>query len=490
MALKPGHAANRHPEMASAARLLARIVTAVLLAQFVAGSALAQRAAEEIAIIDGVLDDGTQWAFAKPADWNGTLILDLDGASFISRRGGSSVQPDQAVDESATVARYFSGFNAWLIERGYAYGGITREPVGYDYPLAVDYLLLAREQAASAWGEPVRTLVTGGSRGAFAARKALELRPDVFDGGLISAGGGAGEIAVLNNKLNALFVLKTLVDPGSPLKLVNIDAGAESEALSALVARAASSPEGRARLALASAVVQMPRWTSARSPRPAPDDYESQLDQMQASWGFAIAVPVRAAVERLAGGNVSWNTGVDYARLLAISARDAMVRYFYEAAGLSLAEDLSRLAAAPRIEADRAAVERAERLMTYTGRISDPLINVDNDDPVDPMSDKLVYRDLLRETGADHLFRILWSDRPGHGGMSGLDKAVGMSLLVDYLGQGEWGDLSLPALRARAEEIRGATEVDLGELYLYEPGDIPPAASVWDASDWGSYGVD
>jgi predicted peptidase len=81
----------------------------------------------------------------------------------------------------------------------------------------------AAQQSAKAWGEPERTLVAGGSRGAFAGRKALELRPDVFDGGLISAGGGAGEIAVLNNKLNAVFVLKTLVNPDSPMTLVNVD---------------------------------------------------------------------------------------------------------------------------------------------------------------------------------------------------------------------------------------------------------------------------
>jgi len=419
-------------------------------------------------LIDGTFDDGTQWAVAKPDNWNGTVIVDLDGAS---------------------IAGSARGFNAWLLERGFAYGGINRGPVGYDFPRAVAYLVEVRNRAAQSWGEPDRTLVTGGSRGAFAARKALELSPDVFDGGLVSAGGGAGEIAVLNNKLNAVFVLKTLVDPGAPLKLVDIDAQSESQALSALVVRAAETPAGRARLALASAVVQMARWTDARSPRPADDDYAAQLEQMLASWSFAIAVPVRAAVEQLAGGNVSWNTGVDYAALLASSGRAERVASLYRSADLDLAEDLRTLAAAPRISADAEAVARAERLMTYTGRISDPLVNVDNDDPVDPLSDKLAYRDLLRENGSGHLFQMLWSDRPGHGGMSALDRAVGFSLLIDYLDDGEWGDMSLAGLRARADAIRADTGIDLGELSLYEPRDVPPAASRWDASDWGSYAV-
>jgi hypothetical protein len=295
---------------------------------------------------------------------------------------------------------------------------------------------------------------------------------------------------VLNNKLNAVFVLKTLVDPDSAMTLVNIDSQVENQALTALVTLAGSTPAGRARLALASAIVQMPRWTNARGPKPAADDYAAQLEQMQSSWGFSIAIPVRAAVEQLAGGNVSWNAGVDYTHLLEISGRQAMVEALYDTAGISLERDLQTLAAAPRIAADPAAVARAEQLMTYTGKISDPLVNVDNDDPVDPMSDKLAYRNLLRDNGADDLFQILWSDRPGHGGMSSLDRAVGFSLLIDYLDNGEWGDVSLPALQARADAIRAATDLDLGELYLYEPANIPPPASIWDARDWGTYSAD
>jgi hypothetical protein len=450
----------------------------------------AENSSAEVEIIRGTLDDGTLWALARPTNWNGSLILDLDGANFLARRPRPDAAAPPDDDPRPTIPSYFSGLNAWLLERGYAYGGITREPVGYDYPRAVEYMLSARARAVEAWGEPTRTLVLGVSRGAFAGRKALELRPEIFDGGLIAAGGGAGEIAVLNNKLNAVFVLKTLVDDAAPLTLVNVDAQAEMGALSALVTQAGSTPQGRARLALASAIVQMARWTDPASPKPDAGDYEAQLAQMQSSWAFAIAVPVRAAVERLAGGNVSWNTGVDYSQLLRRSGREDMVRWFYEAAGLSLADDLQRLAAAPRISADPEAVSRAEQLMTYTGRISDPLVNVDNDDPVDPMSDKLVYRDLLRRMGTDHLFRLLWSDRPGHVGMSALDRAVGFSLLIDYLDTGDWGDLGLPALRSRAEQIRQGTEYDLGELYLYEPSDIPPAASTWDVSDWGSYAIE
>lgn len=441
----------------------------------------------ELAVIGGYFEDGTQWAIAKPANYKGNLILDLDGANFMVVRAPRPGQDNVVAELPMTIDARFNGFNAWLLEQGYAYGGITREPVGYDFPKAVDMLVQARDEVIAAWGEPVRTLALGISRGSFAARKALELYPDIFTGGLIAAGGGAGEIAVLNNKLNALFVLKTLVDPQSPLTLVNIDVQTETKGLTDLLAMAMATPAGQARLALASAVIQFAPWTNARAPKPAPEDFEAQFEQIASAWGFAIAVPVRAGVEKIAGGNVSWNTHADYAELLMRSGRMAMVNHFYDKAELDLQADLKTLAQTPRISADPAALRRAEPLMTYSGKISAPVVNVDNDDPVDPLSDKLAYRDLLESTGNGNLLRILWSDSAGHVGMSGLDRATGFQLLIDRIDQGMWADTSLPSLQARAAAIRQNSKTELGASTLFEPVDIPPPANTWDGTDWGTY---
>ena len=303
----------------------------------------------------------------------------------------------------------------------------------------------------------------------------------------MSSGGGAGEIAVLNNKLNTLFVLKTLVDPEAPLKLVNIEPEAENAALIALVAKARATPQGRARLALAAEVEQFALWTSRGKAKPAPTDYDSQLDQIFENYVFGSAPPVRAGVEKVAGGNVSWNTGVDYAALLRRSGRAAMVEALYRKAGLDIAADLKTLAATPRIKADPAAVRRAEPLMTYTGRIRGPVVEVDNDDPVDPASDKLAYRRTLERAGTAGLFRLLWADGAGHGGQTPLDRAVGFRLLIDRLDTGRWRDTSLTALKALASEIARTSPVDLGRSTLFDPGSIADPATTWDASNWGSY---
>lgn len=428
--------------------------------------------------ISGTFDDGTHWLARKPQDWNGALLLDLDGAGFLQRSSdGPSPQP----------IRRPSAFDDWLLEQGYALAGTTREPVGYDFLKAVDHLLEVRRRFAEKWGVPKRTLASGNSRGAFVVRLGLELYPGVFDGGFMSAGGGAGEIAVLNNKLHALFVLKTLVDPDSSLTIVNVDVEREMRALNALLAKATATPQGRARLALAAAVQQFAPWSSRDKPKPDPNDYDSQLDQIAENFAFATAVSVRAGVERIAGGNVSWNTNTDYAELLERSGRKAMVEMLYRRAGLDLGADLRSLAKAPRIRANPSAVRRVEGMLTYTGQIADPLVNVDNDDPVDPASDKLAYVRTLQRAGTAHLFRLLWSDTAGHGGPTHLDRAVGFTLLIRRLDTGTWGDTSLPAMRALADDIKRSTRIDLGQITLFDPGPLPEPASVWDAADWGTY---
>lgn len=462
---------------------------AMMLSVAVWGVAPAQETTEEIS---GNFADGTRWVARKPANWNGTLLLDLDGAGFGPPPSSGASRPAMAPAPGAAGARAMPGggpgaFNIWLLAQGYAIGGTTREPVGYDFPRAAAYLVDVRRRFTEQWSEPKRTLATGGSRGAFVVRMSLELYPEIYDGGMLSAGGGAGEIAVLNNKLNALFVLKTLVDPTASLTLVNIDVDAENRALAALVAKANGSASGRARLAFAAAVQQFALWSSRGKPKPAPTDYDGQLDQIAENFAFATAVPVRGGVEKIAGGNVSWNHGVDYADVLQRSGRTAMVEALYAKAGLDLKTDLNTLAKAARIKADPGAVRRAEAIMTYTGRIADPLINVDNDDPVDPAADKLAYLDTLRRAGTADFFRLLWADRPGHGGQSNLDRAVAFTLLIDRLDRGTWGDTSLPSLRKIGVEIAAKSSIDLGEFTLFEPASLPKPVSSWDVSNWGTY---
>lgn len=432
--------------------------------------------------MSGSLPDFGPWAVVKPeSDWNGTLILDLDGSVVSQAPLSPTVQ--------------------WLVDNGYAYGGTSRGPVGYDFPKAVENLTVVRELFRAEHDTPTRTIAWGGSRGAFVGRLCLELRPEIFDAAIVMAGGGAGEIAVLNSKLDSLFTLKTLVDPESAMRIVGVanqtsSTDAETAALKALVELADSSPEGRARLSLAAAIEQFAPWTLASTTEPASSDYDAQYAQLTGflfpgtmNYVFANPIVIRAPLEELAQGVVSWNEGVDYAQLLDASGRRHFVVAMYHKAGLDLAADLQTLSAAPRIAADPEAVAKAEVKTTYTGKIRGPIINLDNiGDPVDPPAMKLLYRAALKQAGREELLRISWVKSAGHGGQSDLERITAFVALMRRLDTGDWGDTSARAMSELALEILARpNSFPNPEISFVEHEPAATFLRAWDASSWGSY---
>ena len=429
-------------------------------------------------VLAGIIeDDGiTPYRVYFPSDWNGTIILDLDGYGVSG----------ELLD--------------WMMENGYAIGGITRNYVAYDFRRAVDYLVTVREIFAAQYGMPTRTISMGSSRGGFTGRLAMEFEPDIFDGALVRAGGGSGEVAVLNNKLDSLFVLKTLVDPDSPMQIVGVpnnrDAtNAETAALVELVELADSTPLGKARLALAAAVEQFAPWTVRGTEEPASTDYDAQYEQLMLSMGFAInyvfanPIVVRAPIEELAGGVVSWNHGINYTELLVRSGRLDFVLAMYKKAGASLMADLRTLAKAPRISADPAAVAVAEKLMSYTGDIGGPVMNVKNTgDAVDPPSCDVAYDMTVRRAGNQKLLRTSWVHSPGHGGYTTLEQVTGFVKLIQYLDTGKWGQTSPEAMTRLAAEIADQSPGifnDTTTRFIRFHPDRP--LRTWDVSDWDTY---
>jgi hypothetical protein len=416
--------------------------------------------------ISGNLDDGTPYAVHKPAPWNGTIVLDLDGAGITGAR----------LD--------------WMTRHGYAVGGTSRNIVGYNFKKAVENLITVRGIFSEKYGMPKRTLVSGGSRGGFVSRLAMEFSPDIFEGALMTAGGGAGQIATLNMKLDAVWALKQLVNPKTPLKLVNItDQSAEETALKALITEADATPQGRARLTLAAAIEQYPAWADPKSPEPAPDDYDAQYKQILAFFAFSKPVVVRRGVEAVAGGNVSWNNGIDYTVQLNNSGRLEFVKAMYAKAGLSLSDDLQTLAKAPRISADPEALRIAEGLMTYTGKIKGPVMNVDNiGDPVDPTSCEAAYEETITSAGNRNLLRNAYVHAPFHGGSNALELITGFVILISRLDTGEWGSTSPESMNKLAAEI-AAESPDLfpgmTARFIEHKPDKP--LRTWDAGNYGAY---
>ena len=418
--------------------------------------------------LTGTLPDGSNYRAVKPAQWNGTLVLDLD---FINNPSA----PPSAIEQ-------------WMVANGYAIGGISREPIAYRFPQAVDDLLTVRSMFIERWGTPKRTVSLGNSRGAFVSRIALERRPDVFVGALMSAGGGAGEVALHNAKLDALWTLKQF--SGVALTVAGFKSQAEGAAEGMKIQEAVktlqATPLGRARLALAAAFEQLPVWADGDQP-PGEHDFEAQVDQLAIGFGAGHPAVVRYNIEQTVGGAFSWNDGVDYKELLSRSRLSPMVTALYAKAGADLEADLRRLAAAPRITASPAAVAMAEKTMSYSGRISGPVLIVDNiGDPFDVESFDRAYERTVTSAGNGSLLRMTWVRSSRHSTQSALERLAGFAVLIERLDTGRWPDTSPEAMNARASAIRRLTTIDLGpaRFMTHQP---PEILRPWDGRHWGTY---
>jgi hypothetical protein len=183
-------------------------------------------------------------------------------------------------------------------------------------------------------------------------------------------------------------------------------------------------------------------------------------------WGaqvtFPFAFALRADLEARAGGNPSWNTGVNYFNDLLKSADLKEVLALYHAAGLSLSKDLAKLAAAPRISADPAAKSYLEHNITYNGHLSMPVLTMHTvgDGLVVPENEQ-AYRSVVAKAGDSALLRQIYVNRAGHCAFTPAETITAAKVLLNRLRTGEWNAPSLaPALlKARAKALGPAYNV-------------------------------
>jgi hypothetical protein len=332
---------------------------------------------------------------------------------------------------------------------------------------------------------------------------AAQYRPDIFDGALGSAGGGAGVIASWLSKADAVWALQQLVDPDAGLAindLPDIAPGAsygpsyeQDVKLAALVTTARASDQGLARLVLAAAFEQATDFPSGAQP-PADADYLTQGQLIGSGFAFGNPQFVHKEIEVMGGGPVVWNHGIDYRAILEASGDKERVEWWYQRAGLDLEADLDLLAAAPRYGADPAAVETVEGIGTYTGTGS-PVVTIKTlGDSADPAPLDEAYRRTFEASGnADALLRTLLIERPGHGGQSFGEMLAALDVLEERLDTGAWPDVSPAAMNARVAALAVSTGLPAsvfggGGVGKYIPFDeLPPALRTWDFTNWGTY---
>lgn len=440
--------------MSSATRRTSRrVVVCATITAVALGAAAPATASEEERVIEGRLADTTPFRFVVPDDWNGTVFVDMDFAA------GSGTSPAQA----------------HLVDGGAAYGGTTRSVTGWRIGDAIDNQLEAVDRFTELVGEPGRVIAMGTSMGGFVAAATAELHPDRVDGALAGCGGLSGTVSQWNQKLDTVFVLSRLLDPAGELPVVEIpDVATARAAWIDALAAAQQTPEGRARIALAAAIGQLPAWSQSVTD-PDPKDAE----RYQQGWYGSLAgdplpyigqaMSSRKTIGTVFGGLTSWNTGIDYAEQLRLASPEArrVVEQLYAQAGLSLTEDLATVNAGERLEADPAAVERFARTLEFTGEISVPVLTLNNvGDQISTVAQQSEYESRVTRAGNAALLRQTYVGSAGHCSFTDAEIAAAADLLLFRLDTGTWAGRDT-SVRLNAAAVR----LGLGEsrFITYQP---------------------
>lgn len=386
----------------------------------------------------GMLPDGTRFAMRAPSRWNGTLIRDLDYASAPN-----------------------SHRNLYFLEKGYAVAGTARHErrwVGnYDPVREIAHINTVHDIFIERFGKPQRVIHHGCSGGGALGLIIAEHSPERVDG-VIAMGTHAPSLWFLNQWLDTWVVLQTLLAPELSIALKEPGEGSSlrpsrtpltfawRQALNA----AQRTPAGRARIALAVSIGQVPDWANPLTTKPARNDVTAlQQSMYQSAIRFADDVGglSRYMFESSAGAGirqhqVSWNTGVDYKVFFenGNSFQKQAVRSLYQAAGLDLADDLEKVNASSRVAVDPEGIKywsAPGRFPLGIPRV--PILRMHEiGDPVIPANVSEGYADLIRTNGKGDLYRMTYVDAPTHCNVSVAETAALLQTMMKRLDTGKW----------------------------------------------------
>jgi pimeloyl-ACP methyl ester carboxylesterase len=402
----------------------------------------------------GQTSDGSTWKIEVPMNWNGTLLL--------YSHGYVAPGPNPPADDAGSrqVADY-------LLARGFALAGSSYASSGWAVADAFRDQEALLDEFRRDFRKPDQMIAWGHSMGGMITAGLLQLHPKQFVGGLAMCGLLGGGIGLWNTNLDLQVAFKTLMmrdpnpavsGPASSLRLTHVqNAQANIGAAEAALAGAQQTQEGRARIALAAAMIDLPDWFSLAAPEPGATDYASweqnQFQAMQIQMAFVFGF--RQELETRAGGNPTWNTGIDYAAQLQHSADRDEVQALYQAAGLDLNADVAAINATQRITPDAAAARYMERNIVYTGNLHVPLLTIHTtSDFLVPFQHEQAFAAGVAGAKRSALLRQLFVHRPGHCAFTGAETATALDVLLDRLDSGKWHNTGNPSvLNAQATAL-------------------------------------
>jgi pimeloyl-ACP methyl ester carboxylesterase len=417
--------------------------------------------AAEATHYDGVLPNGATWIADVPADWNGTILL---------YSHGYNPGPDNPPTNSpgAAVAEA-------LLARGYALAGSSYSRSGWVTDTAAQDQIDTLRAVAALIGQPRRAIALGTSFGGMITGQLAERAGRWLDGAVATCGLMGGGTDLHNYQLDGSHAIAQLLLAGQEVKLVNLSDPGEAFAIAdrmvAALDRAQTTPEGRARVALITALYQEPAWIPGQ-PEPAPDDIEArQAGQYQ---NLRTILPFilfgRYDMEQSAGGNPSWNKGVDYRRQLAESGHLAQVARLYRRAGIDPRADLTLLTRTANVTADPVASRWMARTSTLSGRLEMPVLTLHTtDDGLVPVEHEEEYAEDVRQSGAGALLRQAHVAHAGHCAFTTAELVAAVLTIEKRIDNGYWGRLADPR---RMQELADSLGLDSGAFVKFRPGEF------------------
>ena len=385
---------------------------------------------------------GADYVIEKPVNWNHILLLYSHG---YAPPGDPNQAPDLAL---IPMGQY-------LLAQGFALAGTSYGSTGWAVADAIPTQMAVLQHFKDENpGETFKTIAWGHSLGGLVTAGLIQNYPESFDGALEMCGAVAGGIANWNVALDSQFAFQTLIAPAMGLRLVHIafdpndpsyqgvdpntNAGMAIYALDL----AQQTPEGRAKIALVAALSDLPGWADPRLPEPAATDYATR-ELNQYFWLRNVGIPfgfaLRAEMEYRAGGNPSWNTGVNYNQQFGNSINNAEVQALYAAAGLSLDQDMKALRDAPRISADPWAVEYMKKNISFNGDIRVPVLTMHTTgDGFVGVQNEQAYASAVRKAGNNPLLRQTYVNRAGHCTFTQAETLAALDTLLQRINTGSW----------------------------------------------------
>jgi pimeloyl-ACP methyl ester carboxylesterase len=409
----------------------------------------------------GTLADGATWIADRPANWNGTLLLFSHGFGPLGAQDSPSAASAQA-----------------LLAQGYALAGSSYDPHGSWWALnSAERDQFATLAAVGATvGRPHRVIAVGVSMGGLINSQIARDGAGRVDGALSLCGLVAGGVDLDNYQLDAEYTLATFLDPADAADLVAFSSPAQEAAVATRLANAVTAaqqtPQGRARIALAAAYLNLSDWAPGQNP-PAPGDAAGQEAQQYAWFASGVLAFIeygRYEVEQSAGGNTSWNAGVDYAALLDHSEHADEVRALYRAAGLDLHHDLATLTRGAHITADPAALAHLDATSTTGQHLAVPTLDIHTtSDQLVPVQQETAFGERVRASGSGALLRQAYVARQSHCNFTTAEIVAGVDTIDRRVTTGRWGATATAAALQSTAEALG---LDGAAFTAFRPGPL------------------